>query len=268
MAVTAPKAAAAAAAEGQNNKWEKVSAKKKKKKKKADDPNIPREKERFMSHFRSIVDTLLASHAPLDKGPARTREVNARVQEICAEFMKDVEAHPPPTKKITEEEYQRRLQEEEQSIAQSRARSVRFAKLRQRIELLRKEIDKQKEEQRQWEDLREMYNKKREREQLQEENESASGKKQKTEDTSDEEFLSREDKQLLRQLNLTRVNVEKATQTLSLQVDYLKGTLREIKQFDESVDHWTRNTLAAYHKQRRSEDPADPRSLIRDTTST
>jgi uncharacterized small protein (DUF1192 family) len=64
------------------------------------------------------------------------------VNEICRQFLDNVETTPVPTKQIPEEEYQRRLREEEEKLAESRARSVRCAKLRQRIDLLQKEIDR------------------------------------------------------------------------------------------------------------------------------
>lgn len=41
------------------------------------DPAFIREKERFLAHFRTVVESLVAKHAPLDKS-GRTQEVNVK----------------------------------------------------------------------------------------------------------------------------------------------------------------------------------------------
>lgn len=241
------------------------------------DPAFVREKERFFAHFRTTVEELLNAHAPLDKSvTGRAREVNTKVQEICGEFLADAETTPVPTKQIPEEEYQRHQREEEESLAQSHARQVRCAKLRQRSDLLRKEIERQKKEAAQWEEARKVYAKKSEevkraREKAAE-HEETMAKRLKTGEIDYPDFLSKEDRDLLQRLKFTPMDVERATQTLSLQVDYLNGTLREIKHFDESADHYVRSALASHHRQWQKEraggggSAPNPRALIRDIT--
>jgi hypothetical protein len=149
-------------------------------------------------------------------------------------------------------------------------------------------LHSQQKEKAQWDEVRKVYQKKSEqikraREKATEQEETTA-KRLKSGEIDYPDFLSQEDKALLQQLAFTPMDVEKATQTLSLQVhqtspsrlspsriacvryahtrprrclpcacavqvDYLNGTLRELKHFDESADRWVKNALSSYHKQ-------------------